>query len=237
MTIREEAAARAFADALAALTAGEVDVADVLAHLMADCAASAQADAVALLATDGNGDLSLLAASSHRAVELELWQLQRSEGPCIEVMSTGDALRVHGAEAMAGRWGATGQVLAEAGYTGVEAYPMRWRGTVVGGLNIFHRREVEPVDDAVQQAFADVATLVVVQSVTVTTDQVKARLHEAMVARNVVEQAKGVLAYRMDLDLDAAYDALLRRADQNGGALTQVALDVVAEASAEQGHS
>jgi AmiR/NasT family two-component response regulator len=108
---------------------------------------------------------------------------------------------------------------------------MRWHDRVLGGLNIFRRStdEVDPGDARLSQSFADVATLVVVQSTEIPADQVAARVHEAITARSQVEQAKGVLAYLRNLDMPAAYEELLQLARDRGRTLTETARDVVRE--------
>jgi hypothetical protein len=221
--------AKAFADAVAALV-GEPDVADVLAHLVLDCAEVMEADAVALLARDQDGELSLLSASSHRATELELLQIQRSAGPCIDVIESNEAFSVSGARRIRERWPEVGRAIAEAGFESVEAYPMRWRGTVLGGLNVFRSAAPPERHGAdVGQAFADIATLAVIYSMPVSADQAAARLHDALSARELVEQAKGVIAYLEGVDMSTAYDTLMRRAEDSGGTLTSTAAAVIAE--------
>jgi ANTAR domain/GAF domain len=221
--------ASAFADAAAALV-GEPDVADILAHLLADCVTVMDADAVAILARDATGELSLLAASSHRATELELLQIQRSAGPCVDVIESNEALAVSGTAQLEERWEHVGRAIADAGFTAVEAYPMRWRGTVLGGLNVFSSRPTSAAHTAgVGQTFADIATLAVIYSMPISAEQAATRLHEALNARELVEQAKGVIAYVDGVDMSTAYDTLLRRADLNGEPLTRTADDVIAE--------
>ncbi len=224
------------AAALSAVVAAPIDVADVLAHLVVDCAATVPVEAVALLAVDSNGDLSLLAADSHRAEQLELLQIQGHRGPCVDVIATNEALLVSGTDALVAQWGEVGAAIAAAGFSAVEAYPMRWQGRALGGLNLFYARERTTPIGATGQAFADMATVVVVQSMPLSQDQVQARLHEALSARAAVEQAKGVLAYRLGTDLAEAYATLLRRAWDSGTPLTQTALDVVGEAQGANGH-
>ena len=107
---------------------------------------------------------------------------------------------------------------------------MRWRGSVLGGLNLFYVDPDPPPGGVMAQAFADVATLVVVQAASVDSDHVQSRLHEALSSRGVVEQAKGVIAYQDRVDLGAAYVALLHRAEASGTGLTSTALEVVSEA-------
>jgi hypothetical protein len=221
------AAAEAFADAAAALV-GEADVADVLHHLVTDCAHVLDAAAVAILARDADGELSLLSATSHRVAELEMLQVQRTEGPCIDVLDTNEALSLSGADQLRTRWSDVGPAIIDAGYTSVQAFPMRWRGVALGGLNLFREAPPStPPSVAVGQAFADVATLTVVHSVPVSTDQAAARLHEAISARELVEQAKGVIAYLDNVDMGAAYDSLIERAETSGQTLTQTARAVL----------
>ena len=229
---RHERTAVSLAAAMDAIVRPEPDVADVLAHLVAACADATGADACALMAVDDNGELSLLAAESHRAVELEMLQIQRDAGPCVDVIDEGAPLHVFGAEAIRERWESVGAAVVDAGFEAVESYPMRWRGTMLGGLNLFRMDPEVPADAMLAQAFADMATLVVVQSVSVDADQIGSRMHEALSARGLVEQAKGVLAYREGVDLGDAYAVLLGRAESSDTPLTQTALDVVAEAVA-----
>ncbi|MFJ2299379.1 ANTAR domain-containing protein [Oerskovia paurometabola] len=55
-------------------------------------------------------------------------------------------------------------------------------------------------------------------------------LRRALEGRVVVEQAKGVLAYQLDIDMAAAYDELLRRSERDGTALTAAAAATIDEA-------
>lgn len=218
--------ATAFAEAVSALV-GEPDVTDILAHLVADCASVLDADAVAILARDPAGELSLLTATSHRVSELEILQIQRSTGPCVDVIDGNEALAVTGADQICERWGDVGKAIVRAGYAGVEAFPLRWRGTVLGGLNVFHTSTDVAHDARVGQAFADVATLAVIYSMPISAEQAATRLHEALNARELVEQAKGVISYLERVDMGTAYDLLLRRAESSGDTITQVAAAVI----------
>lgn len=229
--------AGALTDAVAALV-GEPDVADIIHHLLTDCAAVMGAEAVAILARDSAGELSLLGATSHRATELELLQMQRSTGPCIEVIESNEALSVTGVDHLTQRWHEVGQAIGAAGFESVEAFPLRWRGTALGGLNVFRSApRTEPYDAAIGQAFADIATLAVIYSMPISTEQAAARLHDALSARELVEQAKGAIGYVEDIDMCAAYDVLVRRAERAGQTLTQTAAAVLEEQQGGHGHS
>jgi hypothetical protein len=222
--------AKAFGDAAAAMVS-EHNVTDVLAQLLTDCAELVSADAVAILVADGSDELSLLSSSSHRASALELLQIQSHVGPCVDTIRSGAPVTATGALELGHRWGDVGTAIAESGLVRVDAFPMRWRGRVLGGLNIF-RQSPDDVDDEIttlSQAFADVATLVVVQSTEIPSDQIAARVHDAIMARAQVEQAKGVLSYVLGIEMAEGYDELRRLAADRGRSLSETAIDVVRE--------
>ena len=228
--------AQAFADAMSALV-DEHEIADVLAQLVADCALVYPADAVAIMVTDRDETLELLSATSHRAAELELLQVQNDRGPCVEAVLSDKAVSSAGAADMRARWGEVGAAITDAGFCSVHAFPMHWRGLVFGGLNFFMVDEVALSGESavVGQMFADIATLVVVRSTDVTSERVAASIHEAVAARAVVEQAKGVIAYDEDVDLATAYDLLLQRTRTDGASLGEMARRIVSDAGSPSG--
>jgi hypothetical protein len=217
---------QAFADAMSALVEDH-DIGDVLTRLVSDCAVLYPADAVAIMVTGRGGKLELLSATSHQARELELLQIQHDRGPCVDAVHRNESVFAAGLEDMTSRWGAVGAAIVSAGYESVHAFPMHWRGHAFGGLNIFAPDLPREDAPALGQMFADVATLVVVQSSDVRADQISARIHEAVLARGLIEQAKGVLAYEHDVDVSAAYDLLVDRARLDGVSLSETARRLV----------
>jgi hypothetical protein len=220
---------RGLVTALAALNADELDVADLLSHLVADLAAATGAGAVAILATGDGPRMALLASTSHRASELEMLQAQHSTGPCVDAITTGTPISCSGATHLVDRWGEVGSAILSAGFEAVHAYPMAWHGEALGGLNVFLTDGTAPPPADLARAYADVATLAIVQSVAISHEQVRARLYEALQARDLVEQAKGVLAQTESLDMERAYTLLLDVAQQSSSSLTQVARDVISQ--------
>jgi transcriptional regulator with GAF, ATPase, and Fis domain len=207
----------------------EHHVGDLLAQLMSDCLEPLSAHAAAILVVD-DSQLALLSASTHRAAELEMLQTQESDGPCVEAIESGRIVVAAGAE-MVERWDNVGAAIRDAGFVSVHAFPMRWHGHVLGGFNMFRTADDDQSEDTERlgQAFADVATLVVVRASELPIDQVAARVHEAVAARSVVEQAKGVLAHLHRVDMDHAFRLLADRAGHDGDSLTDVALRIVRE--------
>jgi hypothetical protein len=226
--------AQALADATSALTRDD-DVTDVLARLIGDCAEVLSAEAIGVLVLNAQSDLELLSATSHRVAELELFQIQHDSGPCIDAIHSSAMVTATGATEMNRRWPAIGPVIAAAGYDALHAYPLRWHGHTLGAMNVFHGAPADAVDVApaeralLGQTFADIATIVIVQSTDVTLQQVTDRVQQALQARTTIEQAKGVLAYQHNLEMSDAYE-LLRTMAAPGSTLTATAAAVIAEA-------
>jgi transcriptional regulator with GAF, ATPase, and Fis domain len=223
-------AARAIADATAALT-DERDVTDVLARLVHDCCEVLSADAIGVLVLVGQTNLELLASTSHSVAELELFQIQHDAGPCVDAIRSSTRVVVLGAEQLIERWPVVGQAIVAAGYQAVHAYPMRWRGHTLGAMNVFHADPGAVTDDGMLygQAFADIATVLIVQRTDIDLQQVSQQVQQVLQARTTIELAKGVLAYQHDIDLAGAYD-LLRGLAGPDSTLTAAATEVIARA-------
>jgi GAF domain-containing protein len=220
------------ADTLALTTSallGDHDVTDLLYRIVRDSARFTGCDAAGLLVRTPSGALELLSATSHAAVELELYQAQVEEGPCVDLLSTGEVIEEVGADALRARWPAVGPAIVQAGFSAVHAYPLRWRDGVLGGLNLFSRHSSghDGEQAATARSFADMAALVLVQPERLEQGAVADRLARALEGRVAVEQAKGVLAHQLDVDMETAYTTLVDRAAQDGDALSVAARNVV----------
>jgi GAF domain-containing protein len=224
-------ASQALVDAAAAMVT-QHDTAGTLSRLVADCARFTAADAIGILVKDDDDSLDILTATSHRAAELELYQLQHDTGPCIDAAREGAALSEYGDQDITGRWGKVGEAIVAAGFHAVHAVPLRWHGHLIGAMGAFHADPETLDDDARQltQAFADIATVAIVQSTDLTNSQLHDRVRAALAGRTVIEQAKGVLAQTLKLDMAAAYQHLVRHADDHGTTLTEAASHLIHEA-------
>lgn len=219
--------ADSFADAAKALLQ-EHDLTDLLLRLTRDATRFAGADAAGLLVRAGAG-LELLSSTSHAATQLEVSQALTTEGPCVELLETGEPLVVAGRGEILDRWPTVGRVIVDAGFASVHASPVAWQGGTIGGLNLFRRAEQPP--DAEQrrtaQAFADMLALAVVQPERLAEQEVDRRVARALGGRVAVEQAKGVLAQQHGLDMAAAYEELVDRSVRQSRTLTDTARDVI----------
>jgi transcriptional regulator with GAF, ATPase, and Fis domain len=222
---------QAFIDAASAMVQ-QHDVADTLAQLLENCADLTSAAAVGLLVVNSRGNLEVLSATSHQAVELELYQLQHDTGPCVEAALSGAVVSVATDGEITARWDKVGVAIVAAGFHAVHAVPLRWHGRLIGAMNAFHT-DPESVDDEARQltqAFADIAAAVILQSATLSSNELDDRVRTALAGRTVIEQAKGVLAETSGADMATAYRLLVRQAIEKHVSLTEAATQVIEQA-------
>ena len=115
---------------------------------------------------------------------------------------------------------------------------MRLRGTVIGALNLFNVEpgEMRKPDLDAAQAFADVATIAILQHRAATEAYVvNEQLNGALNTRVVIEQAKGIVAERQDLDMEHAFATLRNHARNHNLRLVDVATDVIGGSLAAPG--
>lgn len=223
-------AAIALAKASAALVEDH-DVSGFLASLLASVQSVLGAGACGILVDDGHG-LEVLAASSHDAAELELHQAQFYEGPCVDAHASAAPIAASGTVELARRWRRVGPVIVAGGFEYVHASPLRWHGSALGAMGVFRAGETPftPEEEVVAQAFADIATLLIVQTEHVDLAESTQRVQEALATRVVVEQAKGVLAELENVPMNSAYALLLQRAAESGETLTATARSMIESA-------
>jgi hypothetical protein len=206
----------------------DYDLAGSLVRVLVQATDSLGADAGGLLVRNPRGRLELLSATSHEAAELETYQAISDEGPCEECVSRQESVALGRAE-VAARWPGVGRLMASAGYNWVLATPLRWRGTALGGLNLFWSLTPEEPDELIRdaQVICDLLTLYIVNAEPVSPDSLRARLGTALEGRALIEQAKGVLAEQQGVDMGEAYRKLLDLSDELGQPLTEVARSLI----------
>ena len=203
------------------------DVTDVLAALLGDVQDTLDAAAVGTLVRTSAGEVEVLASTSHRAHDLELWQAQDRQGPCIDAMESGTAV-AEGEAGIPGRWPALAPMLERAGYHAVQAHPLRWHGQVLGAMNVFHHKTAVTADEmTLGQAFADIVTLVLLTPNHLDARAITDLTEDALRGRTIIEQAKGVIAHQNGVPVDDAYSLLLQLARSQDGSLTDTARSVV----------
>ena len=179
---------------------------------------------------DRRGFLQVLAASSERTRNLELFALQRDQGPCLDCFRTGRPVTVENLLAEAERWPQFAEAAITAGFMSVHALPMRLRDTTLGTLGLFGATvgALNREDLLLGQAFADVASVAIAQDMIASDrEALNQQLQGALNSRVVVEQAKGILAQTGDLDMDEAFSRLRRYARDHNYRLIDVAKSLI----------
>ncbi|WP_139979429.1 GAF and ANTAR domain-containing protein [Nocardioides litoris] len=209
----------------------DYDVVEMLTRLTMNCARLLDVASAGLLLADAGGVLHLAAASSERVRDLEVLQLQRDEGPCLDCFHRREAVVSLDLQRDHERWPRFVQAAVEAGYGSVHALPMRLRDTALGTLGLFGNDPSGLTDDdlALAQALVHVASVVIVNDrIATDRDLLNSQLQHALTSRIALEQAKGVMAHAGGLSMEDAFDALRRYARDHGRRLTEVARAVVA---------
>lgn len=226
---REHSIIEAFVSLANSLAEG-FDVVELLNDLTARSTELLDVASAGLLLADKHGTLHVVAASSERTRSLELFQLQREEGPCLDCFHAGTPVNVADLTLEKSRWPQFASAATAAGFASVHAIPLRLPDVHLGTLGLFGTSVGTLNDDDLKlaQALAHVASVAIVANKTVADKQtVVEQLQTALNSRVVIEQAKGVLAQEGALEMDEAYATLRRYARDRGQRLTTVAHGVV----------
>lgn len=226
---REQAVSEAFVSLVSSLTEGH-DILEIYSRLTVRCTELLDVTDAGLLLADSAGVLHVMAASSEHARDLECFQVQCAQGPCLDSYRTGATVLVPDLAAARTLWPTFATVAVEAGFAAVHAVPMRLGSTVLGSLNLFHTRPgpLGAADLHLAQAFAYTASAALVAGRAVADKTLLAeQLQTALNSRVILEQAKGILAQLGDLDMAHAFAALRRYARDHNRPLTDISAAVV----------
>ena len=225
MTRTESDVTQAFVSLSNRLVNG-ADVVELLADLTADCARLLDIASAGLLLADARGVLHVMAATSEHTRVLEVFQVQRAEGPCRDSYLAGEAISVPDLGQAADRWPLFVPAARSAGFVSVHALPLRLGDLKLGTLGLFGASvgSLSEADLSLGQALADVASVALVQDRTVLDQSaVNGQLQTALDGRVVIEQAKGIVAQVGDVDMPAAFQVLRRYARDHNQRLTELA--------------
>ena len=229
MVSRETRIGQLFVELADTLT-DDFDPVELMQQLAEACLELLDVDATGLMLLDPRGRPRLVASSPDLMHDLELFELQSDEGPCLDVIQTGQpVLNVQVLQAQ-DRWPRFTAVALEAGMQSTHALPLKLRSTLVGAVNLFARKEqhLSEGDVALGQALADVAAIGLGQQrVTRDPAMLAEQMQAALDTRNVVEQAKGMLAEHSGLHPGDTFPYLRAHARQTHQTLDHVAKRVV----------
>jgi GAF domain-containing protein len=177
------------------------------------------------------GRLRFVTGVSQASGELERNQEPQQAGPCRDAYESGAVVRVTDVRNESARWPQFSAAAARLSVAGVAAIPMRLADQIIGALNLYspQPRQWSDVDIAVAGVLADVATSYVVNASKLRQqEQLSEQLQEALESRVVIEQAKGITAYKNAVTIEAAYQLMRRHARNNNASLRLVAEAIVA---------
>jgi hypothetical protein len=209
----------------------DFDVVELLTDLTEQCARLLDVGAAGLLLAGPRQDLHLMAATSKRTHDLEMFQLQADEGPCLDCFTTGQPISAPDLHSEASRWPHFVVAATDAGFVSVHAVPMRAAGIVLGALGLFGTRvgALSEADLLVARTLAHVACVAILQQHSPTPATVIPPLQAALADRVVVDQATGFVSQRLDVSTEEAFRLLRGYARTHAQHLTDAAHDVIAQ--------
>jgi len=188
--------------------------------------------AVGLLLADPKGRLRFMAASEETAKLLELFQIQGSDGPCLDAYRTSEPVINADLRGATERWPRFVPVATSIGYRSVHAFPLRLRREVIGTLGVFGTEvgDLDETDAQIVQALADVAAIGLLHERAISRAEVLTeQLQAALTSRIIIEQAKGALAQARGVSVDVAFDAIRSYARRNNRRLSDIANLIVTD--------
>ncbi len=225
--IDHEALQRAFGEYARALL-GPYDIGRVLYRLTDHVVEVLDVDGagVSLAGDDG---LAFVTATDERTMRVEEHQAEIAEGPCHEAF---DSLAPVTCDDLAadGRWKGFTPLAVEQGYGAIAGLPMPARDRAIGALDIYrdHPHAWSDEELHVAQLLADMAAGYVINARQLhETRELSEQLQRALDSRVVIEQAKGIIAAKNDVDVADAFERLRSHARSERRSLHEVAREVV----------
>jgi hypothetical protein len=199
-----------------------------LTELFAQLLAPAE---VGLFVLDERAGPQVAAATSDQMHELSEFELRQEDGPRLESLRDGGQILNQDLEEAGTRWPKFAAQATATGFRTVHALPLRHRATMVGAIGVLDERahQLAEPDAVIARTLANAAAIGFLQHRTIRHHTERAeQLQHALTSRVVIEQAKGVVATRLELEVDAAFTLLRDYARRNNRRLAEVATEVVA---------
>lgn len=207
----------------------DFDVVDLLDRLVQTCLSRLEVSAAGVLLANQRGALQVLASSSEETRLLEALEVQSNDGPCFEAFVSGRVVSVDDLKQARGHWPKFTPAAQKLGITASYAIPMRLRDQVIGALNLFcsegsvlSERDLRMAGTLTSMAAIGIITHRRSRDVELLAEQLQGALN----SRITIEQAKGIIAERESVDMEAAFAILRDAARGTRRPLTVVATEV-----------
>jgi transcriptional regulator with GAF, ATPase, and Fis domain len=226
MSVRDFKSIRKAFTGLADTLSGDFDLLAFLDLLCGYCADLLPACAAGVLIAATHGTPPLVSGSAELTRRLMTAELRGQAGPATDALHGGRPVGCPDLSAVKDGWPALVAEARRAGYHAVDALPMRLRDQTIGALTLY-RAARGPLDSEAAElamAIADVATIGILHQRALHREElVCQQLQTALDSRIIIEQAKGVLAERLEVAIDEAFRALRCYARDNNMKLTDAA--------------
>jgi GAF domain-containing protein len=218
---------------LGKLRFGEMGVEEAIREIVHTTHAMFDVDGAGLMLADADQHLCAVAASDDRFAHLEELQIRHQEGPCIEAF---DVKELVSAEDLATerRWPRFSEAAVARKVRAVLASPLPYNQDAVGVVAVLseQRRPWSAESELALLAFTDLAALLIASMMQgEQQSEMATQLQGALNARQVIEQAKGVLIAQQGIPARTAYEQLRSRARAERRKLGVVCAEVVARAA------
>jgi hypothetical protein len=180
---------------------------------------------IGVLMADRSGTLKAVAASTERANRMTSLDADRAEGPAAACYGSGLPVLNDSLDAPGERWPSFAAAARAAGFGVVSALPIRRREETLGVIIVLAAgQRLAETEIRLAQVLAEAAAVAVLQQRALRDSSLAARqLQHALDSRILVEQAKGVLAARLDIAPAEAFGLLRGFARRHGRAIAEVA--------------
>jgi transcriptional regulator with GAF, ATPase, and Fis domain len=210
----------------------DFDVVEFL-QMLADHIAELVPDATAgTLLADPQGRLHYTAASDETTRLLELLQLQKQDGPCVDAFRRREPVISTDLRSAADRWPQFAPHASAVGFRSAHAFPLQLRDHAIGALGVFGTTpgRFDDTDLHVVQSLAEVATISLLYHRSIKhAEDLTQQLQTALNSRILIEQAKGAIAHAHRISVDEAFNLLRAYARRTNQRLQHVAGQAVTD--------
>jgi hypothetical protein len=188
----------------------DFDLSGFVQRLADKCVEVARAADATVMLADEDGALVCVACTSAKRCVHDLFADQEQfdrQGPSVWSFRTGAFTGGALADECERRWPTFVRRARDAGFAGAWSFPMRLRTEVIGAVNVLSAETTIGADASMAvQTLADVATIGLLhQRMIARVHVVNRQLQPALEARIAMEQAKGIVAEHVQVDMDEAF--------------------------------
>ena len=179
------------------------------------------------------GRLATVAASDQTVSDMDVGQYATGQGPCVDASVQGRGFHVESLDTET-RWPAFTPRAQALGINAILSSPLLARDEPVGSLNMYSRTPAAftPIDEELASVLATEASAILTDAgMDLDGDELAWRLNAALLTRQVIAQAQGMVMQRDGVGEDAAYTALRRMSLASGMTLREEADGLVTVAA------